>query len=332
MSKGVGFDRMLNQSRGRCKSVLDTIGNTPLVELSRITKNFEGNILAKMEYLNPGFSKKDRIALQMIEEAEKEGTLKPGQTVVELTSVNTGTGLAIVCGIKGYPFVAVMSKGNTDERARMMRSLGAEVILVDQAPGSPPGTVSGESLELVEQQTQKIVEEREAFRSNQFKLEGNVNAWYSKAGREIIKQTNGEFDAFCDFIGTGGTFGGLSKVFKEFNPNIQCYIIEPANAAVVAGDKILNKGDHKIQGGGYAISDLKFLKFASVDGTLQVTDQEAYFTARKLATQEGIFAGPSSGANVHGALQLLRGPMQGTTIVVILCDSRLKYLSTDLWI
>src|SRR5512139_2267816 len=137
-------------------SVLGAIGNTPLVELSRITRGLEGRILAKLEYLNPGFSKKDRIALQMIEEAEADGTLKPGQTVVELTSGNTGTGLAIVCAVKGYPFVAVMSRGNSPERARMMAALGAEVVLVDQMPGSPPGQVSGGDLALVEEATRRI--------------------------------------------------------------------------------------------------------------------------------------------------------------------------------
>ncbi|MHA2365351.1 MAG: PLP-dependent cysteine synthase family protein [Candidatus Hodarchaeales archaeon] len=313
-------------------SVLDVIGHTPLVELSRITRDIEGQILAKMDYLNPGFSKKDRIALQMIEEAEKSGILKPGQTVVELTSGNTGTGLSIVCAIKGYPFVAVISKGNTDERARMMRALGAEVVLVDQIKGSVPGTVSGKSLRLVEKVTQKIVSERNAFRCDQFTLEGNFNAWYLKAAKEIIQQSNGEFDAFCDFMGTGGTFTGLSKAFKEFKPLVKCYLIEPSNAAVFAGKNVMNQGDHKIQGGGYAKSDLKFLDEFLLNGVLEVTDEEAYLTTRLLAQKEGIFVGPSSGANVHGALQLLKGPMKGKTVVVILCDSGLKYLSTDLWL
>ncbi|MFX0016213.1 MAG: PLP-dependent cysteine synthase family protein [Promethearchaeota archaeon] len=313
------------------KSVLDVIGNTPIVDLTRLTKNLNGRILAKLDYLNPGFSKKDRIALEMIEEAEQSGTLKPNQTVVEMTSGNTGTGLAIVCGHKGYPFVAVMSKGNTDERVRMMRALGAEVILVEQAPGSRTGTVSGESLELVEQEANRIAKEREAFRCDQFNSNGNFNTWYFRASKEIIQQTNGSFDAFCDFMGTGGTFAGLCKAFKEFNPNIQCYIIEPANAAIIAGKKVLNKGDHKIQGGGYSMSALKFLKDISIDGTLQVTDEEAYITVRRLAKEEGIFAGPSSGANVHGAIQLLNGPLEGKTVFVVLPDSGLKYLSTDLW-
>src|SRR5512143_3055031 len=141
-------------------SVLGAIGNTPLVELSRLTRGLEGRILAKLEFLNPGFSKKDRNALQMIEEAEANGSLQPAQTVVELTSGNTGTGLSIVCAIKGHPFVAVMSRGNSPERARMMRALGAEVVLVDQAPGSQPGQVSGGDLALVEHAAQRIVAER----------------------------------------------------------------------------------------------------------------------------------------------------------------------------
>ncbi|MHA2331556.1 MAG: PLP-dependent cysteine synthase family protein [Candidatus Hodarchaeales archaeon] len=319
------------RNTGIYKSAIEVIGNTPIVELSRITKGLNGRILAKMDYLNPGFSKKDRMALQMIEEAEETGKLKSGQTVVELTSGNTGTGLAIVCAIKGYQFVAVMSKGNTDERARMMRALGAEVILVEQAPGAPPGQVSGESLALVEKITQRIVEERGAFRCDQFNLDGNVNAWYI-AGKEIIKQTRGKFDGFCDFIGSGGTFGGLTKAFKEFNPSIKCYFIEPAVAAVISGKEVLNQGDHKIQGGGYSFIDLKFLKKIPIDGALQVKDEEAYRTSRRLAREEGLFVGPSSGANVYGAIQLLEGPMKGKTIVVILCDSGLKYLSTDLWI
>ena len=138
-------------------SALGAIGNTPLVELGRITRGLEGRILAKLEYLNPGYSKKDRIALQMIEEAESDGSLRPGQTVIELTSGNTGTGLAIVCAVKGYPFVAVMSKGNSVERARMMKAFGAEVILVDQLPGSKPGQVSGGDVALVEEVASGLV-------------------------------------------------------------------------------------------------------------------------------------------------------------------------------
>src|SRR4051795_6684979 len=159
-------------------SAVEAIGETPLVELSRLTKGLGGRLLAKLEYLNPGFSKKDRIARQIIEDAEADGTLHPGQTVVELTSGNTGTGLVIVCAIKGYPFVAVMSKGNSQERARMMRALGAEVILVDQLPESVPGQVSGGDLALVDQAATTATEQRGAFRADQFNRDGNWLAHY----------------------------------------------------------------------------------------------------------------------------------------------------------
>ena len=171
-------------------SAVDAIGQTPLVELSRLVRaaGLEGRLLAKLEYLNPGFSKKDRVARQMIADAEAEGWLRPGQTIVELTSGNTGTGLAIVCSVKGYRFVAVMSKGNSVERARMMSALGAEFVLVDQAPDSRPGEVSGDDLALVEEATRRIVEDRRAFRADQFQLEGNVRAHYLHTGPEILAQ------------------------------------------------------------------------------------------------------------------------------------------------
>jgi len=195
-------------------SAIEAIGNTPLVELSRLTKGLDGRILAKLDYLNPGFSKKDRIARQIIEDAEAESKLAPGQTVVELTSGNTGTGLAIVCGTKGYPFVAVMSQGNSMERARMMSALGAEVVLVDQLPGSEPGQVSGGDLEQVEKEAQRSVIERNAFRADQFNLSGNFRAHYLHTGPEFIRQSGGDINAFCDFIGTGGSFAGCAAASR----------------------------------------------------------------------------------------------------------------------
>jgi cysteine synthase len=312
-------------------SVLGAIGNTPLVELARITRGLDGRILAKLEYLNPGFSKKDRNALQMIEEAEAEGKLKAGQTVVELTSGNTGTGLSIVCAVKGYPFVAVMSKGNSTERARMMKALGAEVILVDQLPESQPGQVSGGDLALVEQAAQRITKERNAFRADQFHLPESWRAHYLHTAPEILKQSNGKVDAFCDYAGTGSSFAGCAAAFKEHNPDVLCYLVEPAGAAVLAGKPVANP-NHRIQGGGYSMAELPFINLAHIDGYLQVTDEDAMDAARQLARKEGIFAGFSSGANVAAALQLLRNDCQGKTIVILLNDSGLKYLSTDLWL
>jgi len=312
-------------------SVLGAIGNTPLVELARITRGLEGRILAKLEYLNPGFSKKDRIALQMIEEAETEGKLKPGQTVVELTSGNTGTGLSIVCAVKGYPFVAVMSKGNSTERARMMRALGAEVILIDQLPDSKPGQVSGGDLALVEEAAQRITKERDAFRADQFHLESSARAHYLHTSAEMLKQAGGKIDAFCDYAGTGSSFGGCAAAFKEYNSRIQCYLVEPSGAAVLAGKQVTDP-NHRIQGGGYSMRELSLINKDHIDGYLQVTDEEAMDMARRLAKEEGIFAGFSSGANVFAAMQLLRTKEQGKTIAVLLPDSGLKYLSTDLWL
>jgi cysteine synthase A len=315
---------------GICPSIVETIGDTPIVELSNITRGLEGRILMKLEYLLPGGSKKDRVARQMIEEARACGDLKPGQTVVELTSGNAGTGFAIVCCALGHPFVAVMSKGNTVERRIMMQALGAEVVLVDQAPGGQPGKVSGADLELVEQAARRIVEERNAYRAHQFALPGNFNAHYKTTGPEILKQTDGKVDAFCDFAGTAGSFGGVAKALKEHNPAIQCYIVEPAESAVLSGEKIKNPS-HKIQGGGYQFSELVALNREHVDGYLKVTDEAAIAASRRLAREEGIFAGFSAGANLDAALQLIGSPCRGKTVVVLACDSGMKYLSTDLW-
>jgi cysteine synthase A len=311
-------------------SALEAIGDTPLVELSRITRGLDGRILAKLEYLNPGLSKKDRVALQIIEDAEADGTLGPGQTVVELTSGNTGTGLAIVCAVKGRPFVAVMSRGNSAERARMMSALGAEVVLVDQLSDSKPGQVSGGDLDLVEGATQRIVAERRAFRADQFRLPGSMRAHYLHTGPEMLRQSSGRLDAFCDFVGTGGSFAGCAAAFKEHDPRIQCYVVEPEGAAILAGEPS-TRPNHRIQGGGYSMSVLPLLRREHVDGYLQVSDSEAIETARRLAREEGLFAGFSSGANVAAALELLRTSQRGKTIAVLLCDSGLKYLSTDLW-
>ena len=313
-------------------SILHTIGKTPLVRLDRLTEHYgcEGTILAKLDYLNPGFSKKDRAALGVIEAAEKDGSLKPGQTVVELTSGNMGTGLAIVCGIKGYPFVAVMSKGNSPERARMMAALGAEVVLVDQLPESRVGEVSGADLAEVDRVARQITEERDAFRADQFRRTGNPDAHELTTGPELWEQSGGTIDAFCDFVGSGGTLAGTAKYLRARNANIKCYPVEPEGAAVISGKDAINP-DHPIQGGGYAMADLEFLRGMAWDGFLQVDGETARQTARDLANLEGIFAGFSAGANVAGAVQLLKGVHRGETIAVIICDSGLKYLSTDLF-
>ena len=228
----------MTQQNKPLASVIEAIGDTPLVELSRLTKGMAGRILAKLDYLNPGFSKKDRIAREMILEARQNSQLKPGQTVLELTSGNTGTGLAIVCRALGHPLIVVMSRGNTMERARMMKALGAEVILVDQAPNSSPNQVSGTDLALVEQRAQRLAEERGAFRADQFRLRGNVLAHERHTGPEIWEQSQGTVDVFVDFAGTGGTFTGTARFLKSQKPAIRCYLVEPATAAVLAGKAV----------------------------------------------------------------------------------------------
>ena len=313
-------------------SILGVIGQTPLVRLDRLVAHYgcKGTILAKLDYLNPGFSKKDRAALGIIEAAEADGSLKPGQTVVELTSGNMGTGLAIVCGIKGYPFVAVMSKGNSPERARMMTALGAEVVLVDQLPESRPGEVSGADLAEVDRVATELTIARQAFRADQFNRAGNPAAHADTTGPEIWEQSGQTVDAFCDFVGSGGTLAGTAAYLRAQNPAIKCYPIEPTGAAVLAGEPVQTP-DHPIQGGGYVMPDLAFFDDMEWDGYLQVDGETARQVTRDLALLEGIFAGFSAGANVAGALELLRGPHQGQTVAVIICDSGLKYLSTELF-
>lgn len=312
-------------------SILGAIGGTPSVWLDRLVAahGLQGRILAKLDYLNPGFSKKDRAALGVIEQAEGAGHLAPGQTVVELTSGNMGTGLAIVCGIKGYPFVAVMSRGNSPERARMMAALGAEVVLVDQAPGSVPGQVSGADLALVDAAAARITAQRGAFRADQFQRRGNPDAHAASTAPELWADSGATLTAFADFAGSGGTYAGTITGLRRFAP-IRGYVVEPDGAAALAGHPVTDAG-HPIQGGGYAMAQLAFLADAPVDGYLTVTGAAATRTTRDLARIEGIFGGYSGGANVAAALDLLAGAERGGVIGVIICDSGLKYLSTGLW-
>jgi len=311
-------------------SVVEAIGDTPTVELSRLTRGLKGRIVAKLDYLNPGFSKKDRIARQIIEEAFASGALQPGQSVVELTSGNTGTGLAIVCAVLGHPFVAVMSEGNSPERARMMLAFGAEVVLVPQVLGSRPGQVSGDDLALVETRARELTHERGAFRADQFTRLANRSAHEQHTGPELWEQTGGRIDAFCEFVGSGGTYAGVTTALKARRRSIACYIVEPATAAILAGKPITDP-NHCIQGGGYSMAELPLLNEVPIDGYLQVTDAEVVDAARRLAREEGVFAGFSSGAVVSAALSLLAEGYPGGTVAVVLADSGLKYLSTDLW-
>ncbi|MCL2578576.1 MAG: cysteine synthase family protein [Oscillospiraceae bacterium] len=310
--------------------ITEAIGNTPLMHLSRIAADMglEGRVFAKLEHLNPSFSKKDRIALGMIELAEKSGQLKPGQPVIEMTSGNTGTGVALVCSAKGYRFICVMSRGNSIERVRMIEAFGGEVVLVDQAPGAVKGKVSGEDLELVEIETLRLIKETGAFYLNQFNNLDNGRS-QERAATEMWEQSGGEIEVFADYIGTGGTFGGYAGALKRLSPGIRCYAVEPYGCAFY-GDEIIEGESHGIQGGGYA-REMPNASPALVDGAVTVTDAEAVEMTRLLAKKEGIFAGFSSGANFMAAAKLLRGGEKGKTIGIVMNDCGLKYMSTPLW-
>jgi cysteine synthase A len=313
-------------------SVVEAMEESPLVSLDRLTSvaGVEGKILAKLDYLLPGFSKKDRAARKIIEDARASGELRSGQTVVELTSGNMGTGLAIVCAVLGHPFVAVMSAGNSPERARMMHALGAEVVLVPQTAAATPGKVSGADLDLVEIEAQRLTKARNAFRADQFEREGNRVAYRDGTGAEILRQSGGAVTAFCDFVGTGGSLAGCAAAFSAAGADVRCYAAEPEGAEAIAGGDVSHP-DHPIQGGGYARSTLTHLRDLKLAGTVVVSGKAARDTARLLARTEGVFGGYSGGANVAAALDLLRGRERGGVVAVIIPDSGLKYLSTDLW-
>lgn len=319
-------------------SVLDLIGNTPMLELHRLKAELqlEGRLLVKCDLSNPGLSKKDRVALWMIQEAIRLGQLQPGQTVVEMTSGNTGTGLALVCAALGHPFVAVMSSGNTPERAAHMRALGAEVVLIDQLSESISGQVTGDDLKLVEAEADRLTIQRNAFRAGQFSNTANVLAHEKTTGPEMWEQSSGEIDVFVDCIGTSGTFTGISRYLKSRNQAIKCYVVEPESSAVLKNHgqvSMIPPEGHKIQGAGYAKNDEKLPLFdrSLVDGFITVTDDQAIHSARLLARCEGIMGGFSTGAHLAAAVELLRTTQKGKTIAFVICDSGLKYLSTDLY-
>ena len=309
--------------------VLAAVGETPLIGLDRIRPAGGGRVLLKMELMNPGASMKDRIALQILEDAEASGRLKPGGAVAELTSGNTGIGLAMACAVKGYRFTAVMSEGNSVERRRMLRALGARVELVPQAGGSAPGQVSKEDLELVERRTQELVAELGAFRPDQFHNESNPRAHELGTGREIWEQTEGRIHAFAAAVGTGGMFVGVSRALKARNPAVACYVVEPAGAPFLAGEPVTNTR-HQIQGAGYALTP-GFWDAQLADGYLAVSDAEAAESARRLAREEGVLAGYSTGANLAAALRIASELPPEASIVTIACDSGMRYLSGPLY-
>lgn len=305
-----------NEATNVYKNVLGLVGNTPVVELSNIVKkhNLDGKIYAKLEFFSPGLSKKDRVAKYIIEEAERAGVLKPGQTVIESTSGNTGIGLAMVCAVKGYPFIAVMSDGNTRERRVMIEQFGGQVELVPQHPESKKGRVSGKDLEVVRARFEQLAEELGAFKVGQFVNPQNPLAHYTHTAEEIINDIP-SVAAFVDFIGTGGSFEGIAKRMKRHNPAIKCFIIEPTSS------------NHIIQGGGY-LKKIPFAIDSNRDGVIKITDTETLHWKKELASVEGIACGISTGSNLAGAVAYLK-ENPGSSVVFLVNDTFWNYISLN---
>ena len=297
-----------------------TIGNTPLVRLNRITKGLHADVLAKVESFNPMGSVKDRIGLAMVEEAEREGKIKEGTTIIEATSGNTGIALACVCAARGYNLILVMPETMTVERRKLLKALGAELVLTPGAEGMR-GAVN---------KAEQMAADNPAlyFIPQQFQNPANPEIHRRTTAEEIWRDTDGKADVIVAGVGTGGTITGIASVIKKRKPSFKAIAVEPAESPVLSGG---SPGPHRIQGiGAGFVPDV--LQLELVDEIIKVTGHEAAATARRLAKEEGILAGISSGAATWAALQVAsREEMRGKTIVVILPDTGERYLSTDLF-
>lgn len=306
-------------------NITDFIGNTPLMELRHVWNGkTKGRILAKMEFVQPGGSIKDRAALQIINDAYKNGKLINGQPVVEMTSGNMGAGLAVVCGAMGNPFIATMSEGNSPERRRIFYALGAELVLVPQVDGTP-GKVTGNDIARAVEKAKEIARERNAFYVDQFNNRSCVTAHYTSTGPEIWNTLEGKIDAFLASIGTGAAFIGTSRYLKEQNKNIFCAAVEPEKAAILKKGYVENP-KHIIQGTGYCL--VPPLWDANIaDEIITVTDEEVKRQTRLLAEKEGLYVGYSSGANVCAAVKLIESGVlkENAIVVTVLCDTAYKY-------
>ena len=304
-------------------SALEMIGNTPLVALKRLHPS-PGTIFAKAEFVQPGGSVKDRAARQIIREACASGKLVAGQTVVEMTSGNMGAGLAVVCNVTGNPFVAVMSVGNSIERVKMLRALGAEVVRTPQVDGAP-GQVTGADIAAAATQAREIARERNAYYVDQFNNPGSVNAHELGTGPEIWDALGGRLDAFVAAVGSGGTFVGSARFLKRVRPSVVCAAVEPAGSEVLAG-KPITKARHLLQGIGYGAKPPQWDPQLA-DEFLAVTDEEATEYRRLLAEKESLHVGFSAAANVCAAVKLIQSDRLGAapTVATILCDTGLKY-------
>ena len=303
------------------KQLTELIGNTPLLELSKFSasKGLDTNIIAKVEYFNPGGSVKDRIALAMIEDAEKKGVLKPGATIIEPTSGNTGVGLALVSAVKGYKLILTMPETMSVERRNLVKAYGAEVRLTSGKDGMPGAIRAAEAL-------------RDSIPGSiilqQFENAANPAKHYETTGDEIWRDTDGKIDIFVAGVGTGGTVSGVGKRLKELNPNIKIVAVEPASSPVLNGGA---SGPHKIQGiGAGFVPDTLNTKI--YDEVIAIENEDAFEEGKRFAVSEGILVGISSGAALKAATILAgREENKGKNIVVLLPDSGDRYLSTPLF-
>lgn len=303
------------------KQLTDLVGNTPLLELSRL-ENFYGakaQVVAKVEYFNPGGSVKDRIALAMIEEAEAQGVLKPGSVIVEPTSGNTGVGLAWISRVKGYEAVIVMPETMSKERQNLLRAAGARLVLTSGVKGMKGAIEEAERIKS---------ENPNAVILQQFKNAANPEVHFRTTAEEILRDTDGQIDVFVAGVGTGGTVSGVGRKLKQHNPQIEIVAVEPSASPVLSGG---NPGPHKIQGIGAGFVPDTFDR-SVVDRVIQVSDDDALRTGRELSLHEGLLTGISSGAAVFAAFLLARQPEYiGKRIVVLLPDTGERYLSTLLY-
>ncbi len=301
---------------GPSSTITDLIGRTPLVRLNRLSPEGGATIFAKVEYFNPGGSVKDRICLNMIDEAERQGKLKPGATIVEPTSGNTGIGLALIAAVRGYKLILVMPESMSMERASLLSSYGAQLVLTAAWEGMKGSIKEAESL---------ITANPEYFMPDQFSNPANPAMHRKTTAPEIWEAMDGRIDAFVTAVGTGGTITGCGEVFKERNPKVKVIAVEPAGSPVLSGG---DPGPHRIQGIGAGFVP-KVLNRTILDGVLTVTDDEAYQMTKQLAKKEGLLVGISSGANVAAAQKVARDMGPGKNVVTVLCDTGERYISIE---
>ena len=304
-------------------SVLDAIGNTPLVKLEKIVPVDCADIFVKLEWQNPTGSMKDRMALGAITRAEESGRLKRGDTVVEYTGGSTGASLALVCAVKGYPMKIVTSDAFSLEKRNQMRAYGAELTIIPSEGGL---TTKKLFLEMIEK-AKKMSEQPGMFWFNQLENEDTI-AGYFPMGEEIWTQTEGRVDAFVHGIGTGASSRAVATVLKKHKPNVNVTLFEPAESPVLSGGQ---PGAHMIEGVGIGFRPPLF-DASLVDAFISVSTADAQDMARRLAQEEGLFAGTSSGANVLAAMEIARRLGSGGTVVTLMIDSGLKYLNTDVYL